>query len=356
MRLHHSILGLFFGLFLALVSCQKNSSDEPAPAPAEWQAAQGFLYSNRIAHNSAIWDDQLYVVTDKFLNQANAEGGVTSTAHWLEIGLPLPLNRDFLVGADVSQHILTFAPSRNPATSNAKRVSIMLKDLANDNISFGLGLNRWSFGDNGKGQILAILMNDRAERVPYLFEVKMKNQGSYVEVSEVVSKRVELPNWSPYSTVTVAGDGFLVPAVNAANQKVTLMIDASGNAKVVASDAIFKTLPLGNKLYAAGTSGIYVSADQGNSWTIDNASSKSLASIDLSLMQGYAQIDNRLVMHTSSNIYEIKTMADGSIQRTEINQDGLEGNTLINLHEWEGQVFAVTQTGVYLRQVNDFFK
>lgn len=353
--MRYLFLGALFCTLFSLASCKP----EPvAPAPAEWRPATGFLYSNKIISNSAIWDDQLYVLANNGLCKVKPDGEATCIYHAAEIEFPLPMNRDFFVETKRDPDELVFIPTANPSVSEGKRITIKLTDLAPDIIGFIPGLSRWTIADNGKGQVLAILSFGNYRTALFLFDVTMeKNQ--YWDVKEVSAKRVNLPELNLYTGISVANHQFLVATINAAGEGETWLIDASGNAKKVASDEIQKVLPLGNTLFADGKFDWLTSTDQGNTWTVipggNNVLSSNPGFLVLGLLQSHTLVDGRLVAHTGLSIHTIDLLPDGKVGKTDLDMAGLEGNQIINIHEWQGQVFAVTLTGVYMRSVKDFF-
>ena len=351
--MRYTFWGALLSLSLSLAACKP----EPvAPAPAEWQAAPGFLYSNKIVYNSAIWDDQLYVLANSGLCKVRPDGDATCVYHAAEIEFPLPMNRDFFVDTKRDPDALVFIPSSNPSILDGKRITIKLTNLAPDITGFTPGLSRWTIADNGKGQVLAILSFGAYRTALFLFDVTMK-KNQYWDVEEVSATRINLPELNLYTGMSVAHHQFLVATIGAANESETWLIDASGNAKKVSSsDAIHKVLPVGNTLLAAGKFGWFTSSDQGNTWTTIPGSISSNPGLSvLSTLQGHALVDGRLVVHNGLSIHTIDLSSDGKVGKTDLDLAGLEGNQILNIHEWQGQVFAVTQTGVYMRSIKDFF-
>ena len=338
-----SILSLLF-----IASCKPEPIE---PAPEAWRAATGFLYSNKIVYNSAIWDDQLYVLANHGLCKVRPNGEATCVYHAAEIEFPLPMNRDFFVDTKRDPDELVFIPTANPSILDGKRMTIKLTNLAPDIIGFTPGLSRWTIADNGKGQVLAILSFGNYRTTLFLFDVTME-KNKYWDVKEVSATRVNLSELNLYTGISVANHQFLVATIGAANESETWLIDASGNAKKVTSDAIQRVLPVGNTLFADGKFDWLTSTDQGNTWTvIPGGTGLSV----LGLLQGHTLVDGRLVAHTGSSIHTIDLSPDGKVGKTDLDLAGLEGNQILNIHEWQGQVFAVTLTGVYIRSVKDFF-
>jgi len=136
-----------------------------------------------------------------------------------------------------------------------------------------------------------------------------------------------------------------------------MVIDGSGNIVTVVPYGILQVLPVGDAMFAYGH---LTSTDQGNTWSVIPGNTNSIRALNpgldfLYIMQGYTTIDGRRVMHTAYTIHAIDQTPAGTLDRTDLDLSGLDGNTILNLHEWQGQVFAVTQTGVYTRSVSDFF-
>jgi len=344
-----SFLG-FCCLTLSFFNCKQ----EPVqPAPAPWQAAPGFSYNNRIAFNSAIWDDQLYVLTENSLCTVKPDGNISRYAYHNEkIEFRSTLNRDFFVVTEHDPDVLIFIPSANPNEAGAKRIRINMSDLGPDIAGFGYTFDNFNFKGNGAGQVLTDFRTTSGRSALFLFDIKMK-KNTFWEVDEVRIKRINLPEYYGYTGTSVIGDKFLTRIIDGLDGVGTLLIDGMGNATLVAPEiGLYPALPIGDTLYASGSKG-YISTNQGNSW--DPLQGHNPGLDFLFALEGYTSIDRRLVMHSRSSIYQIERSAEGKISRTELDLTGMEGNTILNLHEWSGQVFAVTLTGVYMRNLQDFF-
>jgi|GEM_PF-1119559 len=343
--------------FCCLALCSfPNCKQEPVqPAPAPWEAAPGFLYNNRIAFNSAIWDDQLYVLTGNALCTVKPDGNVSWYAYHKEkIEFQSTLNRDFFVVTENDPDVLIFISSANPNEAGAKRIRINMSDLGSDIAGFAYNFSNASFKDNGAGQVLANFRTTADRSALFLFDVKMK-KNAFWEVDEVSLKRINLPESNFYNGTSVIGDKFLIRTITGPGQSSTLLIDATGNVTMAVSElGLYPLLPIGDTLYAhAGSATKYTSTNQGNSWVALQGQNPGLDF--LFALEGYTTIDSRLVMHSSFGIYQIERSTEGKISTTLLDLTGLEGNSIINLHEWSGQVFAVTLTGVYIRNLQDFF-
>jgi len=351
MLIRFSFLG-----FCCLALCFfPNCKKEPVQsAPVPWKAAPGFLYHNRIAFNSAIWDDQLYVLTENALCTVKPDGNVSWYAYHNEkTEFQSTLNRDFFVVTQHDPDVLIFIPSANPEEAGAKRIRINMSDLGADITGFAHNFSNASFSDNGAGQVLANFRTTSDRQALFLFDVKMK-KNDFWEVDEVRFKRINLPESYVYTGICVVNDQFLVRCIPDLSQQSTLLIDTTGNVAVVASElGLFPVLPIGDTLFAHEGNATYLSTNQGNSWVALQGHHPGLDF--LFVMEGHTTIDSRLIMHSSFGIYQIERSAEGKISQTELDLAGLEGNTILNLHEWRGQVFAVTLTGVYSRSVQDFF-
>ncbi len=345
-----------FLAFCCLALCSfPNCKKEPVqPAPAPWNAAPGFLYNNRIAFNSAVWDDQLYVLTENSLCTVKPDGNISWRAYHNEkIEFQSILNRDFFVVTEHDPDVLIFIPSANPDKAGAKRIRINRSDLGSDIAGFAYNFSNASFSDNGTGQVLANFRTISDRSALFLFEVKMQ-KNEFWEVEEVTFKRINLPESYIYTGTSVINNQFLVRSITNLDQQSTLLIDTIGNVSVVASEVgLFPVLPIGDTLFAYASGNYFFSTSQGNTWVEIQGGNPGLDL--LFAMEGYTTIDGRLIMYSGFGIYQIERSAEGKISQTELDLAGLEGNAIINLHEWRGQVFAVTLTGVYMRSVQDFF-
>ncbi len=225
---------------------------EPTPsASAPWKAAPGFLYYNKIAFNSAVWDDQLYVLNANYLCTVKPDGNISWYAwHNEKIEFQSTLNRDFFVVTEQDPDVLIFIPSANPDKSAGKRIRINMSDLGADITGFAHNFSNASFSDNGAGQVLANFRTTSDGQVLFLFDVKMK-KNEFWEVEEVSIKRIDLPESYIYTGICVINDQFLVRCIPDLDHQSTLLIDTTGNVSVVDSElGLFPVLPIGDTLYA----------------------------------------------------------------------------------------------------------
>lgn len=109
------ILSLLF-----IASCKPEPTEH---VPAAWRVAPGFLYRNKIISNSAVWDDQLYVLASSGLCKVQPNGEATCIDYEEKIDFPLPMNRDFFVATKLNPDELVFIPAANPSILEGKRIT-----------------------------------------------------------------------------------------------------------------------------------------------------------------------------------------------------------------------------------------
>lgn len=341
---------LLFAFLLFFIAACKSDDDIPEPMPQAWKAAEGFLYENRSPMNSLIWDDKLYVLTRRSVAETSPDGKAFHYFFSPEVDFPVPLTRDFFVAFEKNPGALIFIPTGSPNTSGAKRVRLSFDELGSGSGNFPL--YQHLMAANSKGQVLIPLRDAQSKQTIFVFDVKTRFNNLFWNVDEVTYNKIELAQGAAVSRVNVIGDDFLVALPNGG----TLKVKPDGTYQKVSDETIFNLLPLDNKIFGSGSNGLYVSENQGNSWTWLSNNFTSLGLTGLSSLQGYTTIGGKTVVYNTVDVSTVERKQDGSGYITSpIKLDGMEGHSIIKLHEWKNQVFAVTSTGVFMSSVEDFF-
>jgi hypothetical protein len=329
---------------------------DPEPiGPGPWKEEAAFTYFFRNAIGSGIWEDQLFVLTEFTLAEVQPDGSALHRSLPVRARAPLPLTRDYIVLYQAEPGGLLFVPTDRPDASPEDRIFLSFEGLGYGNAnSIEQHLSRLNVAVNNRGQVLLPLKKESGEEALFLFNVQLSADRQRIEEVNF-QKIVDYPDLAHVSTIQLIGDSFLIGLVS--QQGYSFLVYPDGQTKKVSEDPIYVVYPATNEWYGWGSrGGTYLSRDNGESWTWLPDSPLSFGIPDLSVMSGYATINDIRVTWNTFNFFELSERADQpGFQYKRLNNDGLSGHIIIEFRDWKGKVYAITPSGVYSRTLEDFF-
>lgn len=138
---------------------------------------------------------------------------------------------------------------------------------------------------------------------------------------------------------------FIVSRLN--NNPSNYRINSNGTYHQFNNHTVFNNLvKIENKLYGLNGSGIFISHDDGQTWANYSAL--------LAFWYTLYNVDNRLILVTNSNLFEIIFNDTGFIGK-ELNNDAFDGINVTSIVEFNNKIYVTTHSGVYYKEKFDFF-
>jgi hypothetical protein len=343
-----------------LYACKEDFTvEEGAPVTGPgWQLASGFTGDSMVIRNSVVSNGQLYVMRDKYLSVLQKNGSASHMLHGQAVPFALPLNSNYFVGLERNPDVLIFAPTANPNHPKANRIRMKPSDLGPDIVSMPQFNNSRLFASNDKGQMMTVFWDKASRPVFFVFDVILEKD-TISRIKAVNYRRIPIASVLSSGVIQPLGQNFLVPITAFFNvESRTVLIAPNGAVTTASKDQIYQVIDLDSILFATGTNGLYESRNKGFSWEwISNSfDARGQALSNLSIMQGYTKVNDQFVLYTTSEITTIESPKGAIYNRRRLSLDGLDQSDLIGIHEWGGRVFAVTERGVYMRTIGNFFR
>lgn len=350
-------------LIASLASCLLASScgkEEPQPTPrtVEWTEAPGFTLSQKRALNSAIWDDQLFILTENSVAETDVDGNAFHRFHSGTFqDFKLPFSEHYFVSLE--QGGLRFHASKNPQTGGSSRY-LGFQDLGSNIAGVHPGAYSSTFALNAEGQMLMPLVKSDGSSVLALLQVEVKSNGFYWEIDKINAKLVELFDFSWIGAINSIGENFLVSFYSdSQSMGGTARISPDGTISMILSqeDYLQRIMPIDGQWYAFSKDGpLFRSTNGGLDWTaLGSPESNGLKDFSTFTL-GYSVIDGQTVFYSQDAIFVVaNNPAGGFVQRT-INMQGLKGNAITSLTTWQDKVFVTTLSGVFLMSKADFLQ
>ncbi|OJJ20150.1 hypothetical protein BKI52_16900 [marine bacterium AO1-C] len=133
----------------------------------------------------------------------------------------------------------------------------------------------------------------------------------------------------------------------------TYRLNSNGEIKVVLDNiSISDFVKDGANIYGIGYGKLYKSIDDGINWS----EVQNLQAYDFELMD-YSKVGDKIIAYYKyGQIFELTFGPTGIEQSRELENDGLQGKYITSVTEFQGKVYVTTYSGLYYRNIDDFFK
>lgn len=173
----------------------------------------------------------------------------------------------------------------------------------------------------------------------------LSSNDTYIEIKDVKIIKIHRDNSPKSSIVYGTGNDFIIR-----NNNKVAKIYSNGSYKEIKIHGFFpsKFFIKNNYLLAVCYGTIYLSYDNGETWIKEFESNGGLD------MFSYATIDDRVIMSKESSIYEM-VFTDTGFVAEELKNDGLEGNFITSVNEFNNKVYISTLSGLFYKNKAEFF-
>lgn len=350
-------ISLLLFLFVILGCRRQDPILPPVEEPPVWTPVDGFTNSKNETYSSAVWDDQLYVLTAASLAAVSPEG---TSFHYSLAGpgqnLRLYFNKNFvpILWSDAGADFISFFPSANVTTVHAKRIHLPLKDLEADIAGYDRFVYYSKVGIDADDRLLLPLMTQGGTEALYLFEVKTRQTLSWTDVDTVLATRIDIPGLQAISRINLIGENFLVSYFdNSPTMGGTVLVRPDGQFQPVSNAYLWHAFPFADAWYASSPQGAHRSDDQGNSWTKLSPDSGLLGGPVASNMLGYLTVNGRLLLYASDAPYWLTDTNNGRFISRRLKMDGLSGGNITSVTAWRDHLYVTTKTGVFRAALAD---
>lgn len=346
--------GSFILTFL-LAAC--GSEQEPVLRDASpWQESAAFQFEMKYLPNALLADGQLHVLTRYSLANMESADRALHKSHDAAEGLwlPVPLTRQFFPAINRTDQLMDFYLTLNRGNSQGAGPDAQLSfgDLGADIAGVWPQLWTGAMAANAGGQLMVPFERRDGSLVLILFDVRMTAAAA---IDTVMISRITLPDLEWIQSVNTIGNDFFVGYRSVSGEGQTARIGIDGAVEIVL-DEMFrrKMFPFNGKWYAMGNLSLYQSENEGKSWQ-EVTENYPINELEVPNLLQAVEINGETILYGMiDSIFRLEKNGEDSFTVHRVDLEGLSGNLLTSLHEWNGRVYATTLSGLYYREVEDF--
>jgi hypothetical protein len=347
-------------LALTFASCEKEKIIEvEVEKQHSWQLSDHFLYDQKVLFNSHADSAGLYAMSKKSfstLTKIKSDPTNYNVEHaylWFEypIDYKMPINSNVFAGTGESY--VLFFPTKSPVgTSGVLRMQMQdidplfaMFDMSASFLGEGIAINdkqqclipylQYEFDTEGNRYISAI---------PSFILAELSVLGESIDTVSCSRFSIDDSSAQGLRKLHSIDDYFIISM----NRK-CFRLSADLEVKEVLNGPLSGVIKNRFELYGIGGSKIYKSTDHGNSWQLLGENIDQLYQFF-----NFSVIENEIIMYRFSQLFHVE-IGDTRIEAKEIDNDGLEGNSISSLSQFDGKVYVTTFSGMYTRSIEDFF-
>ncbi len=316
-----------------------------------WASQPSFTLKNKIKFNSFSSGQSLLVHGPGYFSvlKKNQVAVHYNTFFDYPFGKKLPMNDIYFLSVTPENGFLGFWPVAQPDFAAAS-VYFNMKDYdeyfnkVNLNVSSGkenMSINKLNqclvpyYSNHPDNKISLFLFEIGNPTPPYLI-LKKAQRISINEPGNVAGANV--------TYIKAVEDFFIVSTASK-----TYEILADGTVKQILTNTIKEAFKWAGEIYLVSNSQITKSSDGGVTWVQFSGTSPSLSN------GTYYVFGDSLVLNNSDAIFSAKFKLPNYSLR-ELRNDGVEGNLITSISEFNDSIYATTYSGVYYKSKREFFK
>ncbi|MCL7989367.1 hypothetical protein M8998_15555 [Sphingobacterium sp. lm-10] len=270
------------------------------------------------------------------------------------INVKLPISEQFFVGASMQHSTVLFVNSDLPvSTGLSKRLDVRDIDPEFNEMVYIHSHFGESMAINNRNQTLMAYRANGADNYPFMRLLLVDvdpgggQEGIPTWLNIPATKVIALDDREHYGLdmIMAIEDHFLI-----SSHTRTLLVDSDGNYRQVLDRALVRTFEHNSMLYGFGRDGnFYQSADKGNSWMSSYDVERFLSDVS------FSQVGDQLVGYRYGQIWKFN-FHDSGYEVEELVNEGLTGNLITSLNEFDDKVYVTTLSGVYHKPKEQFFE
>lgn len=353
---------LLFLLSIAIVfvSCEKEQIIE-VENNCHWKLHPAFVYDNVSQLNSHASKDAIFFLGYEFFARIENAGGNSDISdeyvEFYELGneqpsqSKFPISDDYFISRGRQFGYLRFAPNENPMNFNGSS-DFFLSMTDVDSTFYDFDFLSYASGEcikinNSKQALVPYQVKVDAQLLHKLALVSVKIEQSYYNIllDTIKTQIIEFPDIQNQSVIALESvdDYFFVTLSSSVYR-----VDSLGDIVKVFDGRIYRMFSDSDSYYGITHDNLYRSRNEGLSW-------EQVVQVQFELSQiSMTNVDDRIVGFRYGQLWEFVMDGDVMIAR-ELDNDGLDGNSITSVSVRNGRVYLTTLSGVYYKSIDKFF-
>jgi hypothetical protein len=341
----HKVL---FLLLIFFISCEKEKVIVKEPS---WNPHPQFALDSKVKFNSFSANDEIYLYGPNYFSVLDKRRQVKNYQTVLDYpyGKKLAITKNLYVEMSLISHYMRIAKVTNPINSNfSPLIDLKLYDEYFTNFNFDWYIYNQSLAINDLNQVLISVYTTTTDNKVYLYLMDVDISDLLLKITNF--RKIAIPGVANlpggYPNYIKAIDDFFFISTSDGTQKVY----SDGTVKKVLNSRILEVFKKDGKLYAFfEPDQLYISKDNGETW-------EKLIGISSQVINVlYYNIGDSLTFYKGSQLFAAK-FKDSNYSVRELKNDGLEGNQITSISEFNDSVYVTSYSGVFYKSKSQFFE
>ncbi|MFC0182879.1 hypothetical protein [Pseudarcicella hirudinis] len=350
----------FFAVFLFLwtfTACKKETIIE-VERKTSWQLNENYLYEERIQMNSYADGDALYTVGANSFSKITVNKTDTSklniefpnTPYSYQLQYKYPISARVSIGLSLTNSQIGFLPIKWPGGENSATISMKDQDPAFYHFDFPEYWQSECIGINNLDQCLIPYQakesgaSNALKFMAVNLKVSKNAQNGFDKVEASSVKRIKIDNnTGAIISLHTINNFFYITCAN-----MTLRISPDLKVNIINKVKFYRIFSLNGAIYGFTESQLYKSTDNGLNWV---SIASNIANTFSKL--NYYLIGGKICGAYNSQIF-IFEFANNQMTTRELANDGIGGNTITSISEFNKKIFVTTLSGVFTKKSDKF--
>lgn len=342
---------IYFIIIFIISGCEKIIEKEKIveiEKEYSWKSHDGFKYENVIQLNSSASNERLSFIGANCYSEMriNSTGDTYlehNTFNSPGIDIKLPICKDYFISYSSNLGAIYFYPTGYPF--EAKGFDFKKIDST---------FLRFNSLHAALGQCIAI-NNQNQSLIPYydkdfnlkftLIDIELDAKIDYY-IDTIKTKKISITDEYQRNLYLIESieDVFFI-----STSSKSYRIDSHGDILKILDERIAKVFELNGVYYGLGYKKLYHSLNKGLTWSNVSEIEPVMTSIN------YANINREIIGYRNSQLWHITS--DNTIMTIkELVNDGLEGNLITSVSEFNSKIYVSTLSGVYFKAADSLFE
>jgi hypothetical protein len=335
-------------LLICFAGCEREKIIVKQPS---WIPHPKFELDSKVKFNSFSANDELYLYGPYYFSVLDKKGQVKNYLTVLDYpyGKKLAISKNLYVEMSLISHYMRIAKVKYPVNSDfSPLIDLKLYDEYFINFNFDWYAYNQSLAINDRNQVLISVYTNTPDNKVYLYLLDVDITSTVLKITNF--RKIAILGIANllggYPNYIKAIDDFFFISTSGGTQKVY----SDGTVKKVLDSRILEVFKQDGKLYAFfEPDQLYISKDNGETWVKFIGINSQVVNVL------YCNVGDSLTFYKGSQLFTAK-YKDSNYSVRELKNDGLEGNQITSISQFNDSVYVTSYSGVFYKSRSRFFE